>query len=68
VSWGGARQKKAPNGAGAKRRVTSFAVRRKKNTRQSLAFAVRHHYKSTAITALCRAPPSKTHGKHFLKK
>jgi hypothetical protein len=40
--------KKATDGAGAKRRVTVFVVRRKK--------------KHMAITGLCRAPEEKTHG------
>jgi hypothetical protein len=56
--------KKATDGAGVKRRVTIFAVRRKKNARQSRTFAVRHSPKRTAITALCRAPPLKAHSKH----
>jgi hypothetical protein len=57
-------KKKATNGAGAKRRVTAFAVRRKKNAQQSLAFVVRHSPKRATITSLCRAPPLKVHGNH----
>jgi hypothetical protein len=47
-----ARQTKATNGTGAKRRGTTFAVRRDQNARQT--------------GVVCRAPPGKTHGKHRL--
>jgi hypothetical protein len=43
-----ARQTKATNGTGAKRRGTTFAVRLPKNARQTGPFAVRHHKKRTA--------------------
>jgi hypothetical protein len=43
-------KKKATDGAGSKRRVTVFAVRRRK--------------KRTAISSLCRAPSLEAHGNH----